>query len=214
MAHTWSLGVEEQFYILWPSVLAIVLLRGLRAAWWTAIAGTLAATLLFLVVAGAGATARRSMEGSDSWVASLLLGAAIAIGAHRSGRIPWSAPLAAALGAGALVMLAEAQLTRLAVPLTALAATPVIAWAAAHPSALSWRWLTGTGRISYGMYLWHYPIAYGFWPITSGLPWPLALLVVTALTYMLAAASWMIVERRFLAARRGRSESPPPLSAQ
>jgi peptidoglycan/LPS O-acetylase OafA/YrhL len=210
MAHTWSLGVEEQFYILWPSLLGIMLLRGLRAAWWTAIAGALISMVLILLVAGAGADGNRILAGSDGRVASLLLGAAVAIAAHRTGRIPWSAPLAACVGAGVLVALAEAPLTALAIPLTALAAMPVIAWAAANPTALSWRWLTGTGRISYAMYLWHYPFAYGFWPVTRGLPWPLALLVVTALTYALAAASWVVVERRFLRVRRGIPGSPLP----
>jgi peptidoglycan/LPS O-acetylase OafA/YrhL len=210
MAHTWSLGVEEQFYILWPSLLAIVLLRGLRAAWWVAIVGALVSMVLIVAVAGAGADAHRIEAGSDGRVAALLLGAAIAIAAHRTGRIPWSAPIAAGLGALMLVMLAKSPLTGLTVPITALATTPVIAWATAHPRFLSWRWLTGTGRISYAMYLWHYPFAYGFWPVAKGLPWPLALVVVTGLAYAFAALSWVIVERRFLGARRELPRHPLP----
>ena len=69
---------------------------------------------------------------------------------------------------------------------------------------------SGNGARFASMYLWHYPLAYGFWPITRGMPWPIALLVVTALTYALAATSWVVVERRFLRARR--APRPVPLS--
>ena len=34
----------------------------------------------------------------------------------------------------------------------------IVAWAAGHPQALAWRPLTGSGRISYGLYLYHYPL--------------------------------------------------------
>lgn len=208
MAHTWSLGVEEQFYLVWPPLLAIVLLRGLRAAWWIAIVGTIASVALFAFLAGDGASVSRIMMGSDGRAASLLLGAAIAIGAHRAGRIPWAGLLGACIGAGILVAQTQPPLSVLIVPITAIAAAPVVAWVAAHPTALSWHWLTATGRISYGIYLWHYPIAYGFWPITRGLPWPVALLLVIGLSYALAGASWMLVERRFL---HSRQRAAPPL---
>ena len=83
----------------------------------------------------------------------------------------------------------------------------IVAWLAARPAFLAWRPLTFTGQISYGLYLFHFPIAFG--PLNyldglSALPRTIAIVVVS---YGLAATSSFLIERRFRV--QGRSNPVP-----
>ena len=77
---------------------------------------------------------------------------------------------------------------------------PVVSW------ILELRVLTWTGRISYGLYLWHYPIAaFAFHFCPSFLASSYRFVFVFA-SYAIAAASYYLFEKRFLALKPKRSE--------
>ena len=82
LSHTWTLGIEEQFYLLWPVLLVVLLRRGgLRSG--LAMATTLAVGLTAWRVAlfRGGAPLPRVAWSLDTRVGALLLGAAIALAA-------------------------------------------------------------------------------------------------------------------------------------
>jgi peptidoglycan/LPS O-acetylase OafA/YrhL len=56
---------------------------------------------------------------------------------------------------------------------------------------LSWSPLVALGRLSYGVYLWHFPIVY----LMFGQTWPVALALVLTLSTLLAALSYLTIER-------------------
>jgi peptidoglycan/LPS O-acetylase OafA/YrhL len=82
-------------------------------------------------------------------------------------------------------------------------------WASA---VFSWGPLRWTGRISYGLYLWHYPIILIVQPHLLQEPRGVRLAVLALASYAAAAASYYLLERYFLR-RKSRSERVPTLVA-
>jgi peptidoglycan/LPS O-acetylase OafA/YrhL len=172
LLHTWSLGLEEQWYVILP-LLAVALLRGRTATTvrlLIVLAGlAIGSALLMAWLAAHGAEHARVYYGTDTRLFALLLGALAATLVHRYG---WPRPrLADVSGVGALVGLAVAA-TRLGplhpfafrggLVLVAVAAAGVVV-AAATPGTvlgrlLAWRPLVAVGVVSYGLYLWHWPM--------------------------------------------------------
>ena len=219
LAHTWSLAIEEQFYVVWPLVLV-----GL-VAWWRAhlaravlvVSLALAAisAVLMAVLHDAGDPSR-AYYGTDTRAAPILLGAALAavsVGrpavASRRGRVA----LEAAGIAGAVVLgVAFATLDgrepgyyRGIGLVCALAALAVVAAVSRTRSpllgrVLSLRVVVVLGLLSYGIYLWHWPVQVVVTPARAGLTgWPLVALWC-AITLAVATASYFLVE---LPIRRG-----------
>jgi peptidoglycan/LPS O-acetylase OafA/YrhL len=179
LLHTWSLAVEEQFYWVWPLVVLVTLRRfGRQALGW--VAGCLA-----LVSAGlaaglylTGASPTRLYYGTDTRAQSIMIGAALALLVPLSGtrRAPAGGDVtlrrlgvAGLLGAAVLaVCLHAVQGTGpflyeggfLVVGLATAAVIAVVVWLPRHPLSLglSGRPLRYTGRISYGLYLYHWPL--------------------------------------------------------
>jgi peptidoglycan/LPS O-acetylase OafA/YrhL len=199
MSHVWSLAVEEQFYLVWPVLLGLVFGLGHRRTMVVVIALIALSYALTFATLGDEAYA---LYGSGQRVKELLLGAAIGLVSMHRGR-DVSPSLALLLAAGALLaLISTGATTTLAPVLTTIPAAVVLAWAAAHHTALSWRWLRWTGLISYGLYLYHGPLAFGPFNAFDGLSlWPRAV-ALTAATYLVATASWFGLERRFLRGRR------------
>jgi peptidoglycan/LPS O-acetylase OafA/YrhL len=177
LGHTWSLAIEEQFYLLWPLVLLAVLKFGgsrARAAY-VAVVIALASISWRTFLLQQGATAERLFNGLDTRADGLMIGCALALVLNAwpvdTIKLALARPLTA-LAPLALVALASfAQLSdwrepymhRWGFALVCICTATVIAHVVINENgriarAFSAGWLRWFGEISYGLYLWHYPV--------------------------------------------------------
>lgn len=119
------------------------------------------------------------------------------------------------MGLVALGAVPDLPITRvIAPPLAAFAAVVLVA-ANVRPDGssarlLNWGPLTHLGRRSYGLYLWHFPILFGWWATGSPL-W--ALVPCLALAWCLTLLSWRYVESPWLgSSKRTTTLQPAPTS--
>ena len=199
LGHTWSLSMEEQFYIVWPGL--FILLKPRRPLVW--LLGALAAMVAwrsYLVLGGAGT--ERTYNGFDTHADTLLIGCALALArpgervrqvAARFVFVPVAALVAVLLGLNyrdPFIQTVGFTLAGLATAWTILAAMQP-GWLR---RALSVRPLTYTGKISYGLYLWHAPIMMLGAKFIHGYP----SLLLIPLSYGIAALSYAYAEKPFL----------------
>jgi peptidoglycan/LPS O-acetylase OafA/YrhL len=205
LKHTWSLSIEEQFYLVWPLLLwGLLRLGGRRTALWVTLAG-IAAVAVHRVDVNAQAAFYRTDTRADG----LLVGCAIALalGGGSLRRVPAGILRAAAAGGAAiLVAIAATDAPGLGFAIgytvVALAAGALVAPVAVHQlptlsRLLSWQPLIAAGRRSYGAYLYHYPLYHGLVEPRLG-EGPGALLLTASLTLVAAAVSYRYVEAPFL----------------
>ena len=76
--HLWSLAIEEQFYLLWPLVLSVLLLAGRRAGLALTWTGAIASAVWMALLFQPGGDPSRLYYGTDTRLTGLLLGAALA----------------------------------------------------------------------------------------------------------------------------------------
>ena len=218
--HFWSLAVEEQFYLVWPAlVLAATCWRrprlGAGAALGLVLVVSLAASV---IVTGVAASWAFYSLPTRAW--QLALGGLLALGAQPLRRIPPT--VSATVGWAGFVMLVWAAFVfdgSLAYPgLWALA--PTLAAAAMIVSGMAHRGpgiilatspLRFLGRISYSLYLWHWPILMLPVAMTEGELPAEARVALTGFAIVVAWASWRFIEEPFragfpvLARRPGRT---------
>jgi peptidoglycan/LPS O-acetylase OafA/YrhL len=216
LQHLWSLAVEEQFYVVWPLLCAIGVLRGRRALV-PVLAAAAGSTVLCALLYDPTGDPSRVYFGTDTHSAGLLLGAALAI-AHlhfwprpaRTQRVSQrTVAVATALGALALVAIAagfvlldELQPLAYRGGLTAIAlAAAVLVGVLLHPAgrvlarAFASRPVRWVGVRSYGIYLWHWPVLvltspHGV-PAESPIGW---VVLQVGASVALAAASYRYLE--------------------
>ena len=200
LSPTWSLSIEEQFYLLWPwALLALMRLPRRHAA------ATLIAVWAVVTVARVGVL--QAFPGPAAYyftplhASGLLLGAALGLNPIRTGlgRV-------ALAGLVALILAGRTSSTFVYVqPLAEILAVLVIA---DPPRVLAREPLRFVGKVSYGVYLWHMPI---FWAGSSlGVSWgPATLLGLVAVSILAGAASHYGLERWFLMRARSGSVSAP-----
>jgi peptidoglycan/LPS O-acetylase OafA/YrhL len=223
LIHTWSLAVEEQFYLVWPLVFLGVmkLTRSLRILLTVAVTGALASAMEMALLYNP-TNINRLYFGTDTHAQSVLVGATLAIGlrlwAERrrkdneqdwQARTPWARLVLTAVGSVGLVVSGvlcatvhsdDAFAYRGGFLIAALAASAVllsVSCAQSSPVArlLSFRPFTFIGRISYGMYLWHFPLFIFINEERTGLSgWPLFAVRVIP-TIGVAMLSFFLVER-------------------
>jgi peptidoglycan/LPS O-acetylase OafA/YrhL len=237
LTHTWSLAIEEQFYLVWPLVVLGVMkfTRRLGVLLGICVAGAAASVVEMAVLYGSGADLTRLYYGTDTHAQCVLIGAALAVAlaliAQRRAAAPaltgatrpqrtvdqpgWVATTPRArlvLSTSGLAGLAGcavlwsqldgnspllfqggfllASLASLAVLVSALCVprSPVSALLSLAP-------LRYLGRISYGMYLWHYPLFIWIDGARTGLDGYPLFLVRCLATVAVATASFYLVER-------------------
>jgi len=216
LGHAWSLSIEEQFYLIWPLLLLWLFRKGIsrRDIVLTVIVGLVASACVHLVLWREGASFSRVYYGLDTRAFSLLAGCLVGL-MTAWGMLPASPRARRWFGRGAALSVAAlAVLTVISVfgtiypagsiYLAASAAAAVIVIALMlSPSGrlarlLGWPPLVWIGRLSYSLYLWHFPIYAFFHTIMPRERYGLmALLPPTIVTFIAAIASYYGIERRF-----------------
>ena len=149
IGHSWSLAIEEQFYLLWP-LLLVPILRSNRAILWLVIA------LIAMVAWRATFTDWRDYHYRlDTHGTGLVVGALLYFSAWRASKWVGLVGLVIFLS---LCLFVEIEWSSFTILAAEIAAVMLIA------SVSETKWLEAPllvhiGKLSYGLYLWHYPIA-------------------------------------------------------
>ncbi len=216
LGHTWSLSIEEQFYLLWPLtlLLAIRFTHNRRQLAFAALALALLSWGLRSWYTWGDVSLMRTYNGLDSRLDMLMLGCTLGILtasgllAERTGRWlarwRWPVALLVVLGLLALVIRADwthPQMYYWGFTTTALLTLLLILDVTSNPRSLlarllTLRWLVWTGTISYGLYLWHFPIYRTL--VTAGVTGPTMIVLGTLATFIVATASYYAMERPLL----------------
>jgi peptidoglycan/LPS O-acetylase OafA/YrhL len=201
LLHTWSLAIEEQFYLVFPLASLVV------ARYWARGRSRFFLCVLLVSLAACVIVTRRSTDAAfympvtRGW--ELLIGVMLSCWGMPAIR---SRALRAALSASGLAAIVAAVfLFTPATPFPGAAAllptlgTALVIAANRADDPLAGRLLTLppvvlTGKMSYSLYLWHWPVFVFFRQIAGREPRPLELAALIILIFAVSAASWKFVE--------------------
>lgn len=210
--HCWSLSIEEQFYIVWPVFMLLALRTGMHKGTLrkvTTVLIVISAVLMMILFDPTGDPSR-VYYGTDTRAFSLLIGALLAMiwpsaklsdisGRDLSGaeRIAFDGVgIAALIGLVLMVGLTNGYSPFiyygglvLCSLLTALAIAVMVHPVSVIGKIFSWQPLVTIGKLSYSIYLWHYPILLLTTPgnLQDGLPWYLRILQLA----LIIGVSWL-----------------------
>ena len=205
LLHLWSLGVEEQFYFVWPTLLLLGM-RGLPR--WTLL------PLLGMVTLGSFAYAQQQLDRDPAFAYYMLptragelgLGAMLALGladttGQRTGgfRYEWLAAAGLALIAGGLFLLDGASAFPGWNALYPCLGTGLLIFAGARrdcwiTAPFRWAPVVWIGLMSYSLYLWHWPVLAFLRYFDAG-PDTTTLLYAALLIGLLTLASYYLIEK-------------------
>lgn len=231
LTHTWSLAVEEQYYLVWPILMALVIRAGRRvgasdnvrahAAWRSTMAriGVLAAigvalsAATSLILSLTGSSSDRIYFGTDTRAQSLLIGSTLAVlrwgawtgGERGAARRKWLDGAAVlgivTLGVVTVTDVSTTVIYRGGFLVVGLTTAVIIASAVMDGSPvarlLSLRPLRELGRISYGVYLWHWPVFAIVSQRRIGWSWGATTVLRLAITLALSIITFSLVEEMF-----------------
>ena len=221
LTHIWSLGIEEQFYLIWPIllILGFTFIKRKRFRVLAILVGVVISAWLMAFLYVPGEDPSRVYYGTDTRAFSLLLGAALAF-VWPSQRLSKTVPRQASwvlesVGIAGLLLIIILFMNTSefdsfhyqgGMLVLSLITTLVVA-AFAHPASKLGKWLSikpirWVGVRSYGIYLWHYPIIILTTPIvnTDGIDvWRIILQIVA--TLIISALSYRFVETPIRAGR-------------
>jgi len=223
LLHTWSLAIEEQFYIVWPLLVLLIMrgrrrhgARGLQTLLAVSVVGALASALEMAVVFNPASDPTRAYFGTDTHAQCLLVGTALAAGLALWRRRPDPAELSAhaktafslagvvAVGvcawAWSQLEYGQTLVFRGGFLIVSVSVAVVIAGAVLHPAGAVSRILSLTplrflGRISYGMYLWHFPLDIALTATRTGVRGVPLFLLRTGITVAVSTLSYYALER-------------------
>lgn len=207
--HYWSLAIEEQFYVV-VALIAVALARFSRTRRaWVVTFGTLAAlSMLATLLLWGSADTNRIYFGSDTRAFELLAGVllALAIGFSVPRRVLRFASRHVVVAIAAIAMLAaflladvgQVWLYRGGLWLVALGSVALIVGALDHgPLArgLSWKPLAALGLISYGVYIYHWPVFVYLTSDRTGLDGASLAVLRIGVTLAIAVVSYHLIEQ-------------------
>jgi peptidoglycan/LPS O-acetylase OafA/YrhL len=198
VGHTWSLGVEEKFYLLWPLLLPL-LLRTRRPVAWLLAAFVVATAWRYLVTLKWGWV--QAYFCFDTRMSGILLGAIAALTRLKVSR---HAVLIACIALAIIVAAPIIQSTATSVPIEGvtlgitlgeLSAFVLICYVAEHGNTrfLASRPMAYIGRLSYGIYLWHFPVVLLLRDVHSQ-PWWITLSATLLFSFTMAAVCLHLVD--------------------
>ncbi len=212
LLHTWTLAIEEQFYLVWPLVVVVVLKlwRSPRILLIVAVLGVLASAVEMALLFHPGTDPSRIYYGTDTRAQDILTGAAA--GVLLSGRAPASSRRArlgfssmAAIGAAIFAWEWARIDGNASLPyrggflLADLLVIGVIIGVTRAPAglparALSFGPLRFVGQVTYGLYLWHWPVFLVLNKARTGVDGWALFALRGATTFAIAVISWYLVE--------------------
>jgi len=217
LSHTWSLAVEEQFYLIWPVICVTILkykLNKIQVAESLLTVALIEAIARWIYLRHLNGDVQVSYHALFLRSDGLLVGCAIAfafasgLGEHLAGPMFNTLVKLAALAGVVLflgVVWGEPQVLTnqwVYIPLTVMASAAVLTSLLVAPfgpleAMLSSRPVVWIGRRSYGVYLWHWPIFRVFSTVVYRDKMEQAAIIFSefTLTFVLVAASWRFVEK-------------------
>jgi peptidoglycan/LPS O-acetylase OafA/YrhL len=196
LSHAWSLSIEEQFYIVWPGtfLLLIVFWKGR----WRGLVATLVLLALISTMLRAaiwiGGDYNRALWGTDTRLDAILIGCTLAFLRWRWGlALPWYVGIIGLTIVGLTGFMDSFSSVVIGMTIVSLAGAAVVL-ACLDTRLLAWRPIVAIGVVSYGLYLYHRPIARIF--VDNGLVGQLtAAAAIATISLILAWLSYRYVER-------------------